>query len=88
MPAPPECGQATLWATKYENIFLTQDTGDWEEMGDDLDISKYIKERDDFIMWGFEERLGHKETNFSRRCANKSFINPQMTSSTSNATAM
>ena len=26
--APPECGQATLWATDHESIFLTQDAGD------------------------------------------------------------
>ena len=43
MPAAPECGVATLWSTEYENIFLTQDSGKWREMGDDLDISKYIK---------------------------------------------
>ena len=58
MPAAPECGVATLWSTEYENIFLTQDLGKWREMGDDLDISKYIKEQDDFIMWSLEERLG------------------------------
>ena len=56
--APPGCGQATLWATKYEDIFLTQDTVDLDEMDNDLDISKYIKERDYFIMWRLEERLG------------------------------
>ena len=47
-----------LCSTEYENIFLTQNLGEWREMGDDLDISKYIKGRDDFIMWRLEERLG------------------------------
>ena len=47
-----------LLAMEYEDIFLTQDTADWEEMDNDLDISKYIKEQDDFIMWRLEERLG------------------------------
>ena len=58
MPVTPECGLATLWSTEYENIFLTQDSGEWREMGEDLDLSKYFKERDDFIMWRLEERLG------------------------------
>ena len=44
MPAAPECGVAMLWSIEYENILLTQDSGDWGEMGNDLDISKYIKE--------------------------------------------
>ena len=44
MPAAPECGVAMLWSTEYKDIFLSQDSGDWGEMGNDLDISKYINE--------------------------------------------
>ena len=76
IPAPTQCGLATLWTTEYENIFLTQDAGNWEEMGDDLDISKYIEERDDYIMWRLEEMLGAKGDLLQQKLCKQEFQRP------------
>ena len=73
---PPGCEQATLWATEYEDIFLTQDTVAWDEMDDDLDISKYIKEWDDFIIWRLKERLGAQGDQLCQKMCKQEFLHP------------
>ena len=45
-------------------------------MGDDLDISKYIKERDDFIKWIFEERLRAQGDQLKRKMCEQEFQKP------------
>ena len=42
-------------------------------MGNDLDISKYIKEKDDFIMWRLEERLGAQGDQLQKKMCEQNF---------------
>ena len=45
-------------------------------MGDALDISKYIEERDDYIMWRLEERLGAQRDLLQQKLCEQEFQRP------------
>ena len=39
---PTKCGQSTVWATEYVNLFLSPNLEPWAEMETDADITDFI----------------------------------------------
>ena len=54
--SPTECpDDQTIFATEYDNIFITADSSDqWPTVKDDLDVIDFITARDDYIVFFVE----------------------------------
>ena len=57
VPSPSGCPQTDLWKTEYPNIFLTTPEEGWPDLEEDLDLTDYIKARDDYIMYEMERQV-------------------------------
>ncbi len=57
VPSPSGCPQTDLWKTEYPNIFLTTSEEGWPDLEEDLDLTDYIKARDDYIMYEMERQV-------------------------------
>ena len=62
MPTINRCPSTSVFATEYDNLFLTPITdvpqaNNWPKMTDDLDMADYIKARDDYTLYSAEQKI-------------------------------
>ena len=63
VPSPSGCPSVNLWKTEYDNLFLSTPGEGWPDMTDDLDLTDYIKARDDYIMYETEQKFQELDQN-------------------------
>ena len=54
MPSLDGCPPAEIYATEYDNIFITESSEDFPALDDDLDVVDFISARDDYIVFFIE----------------------------------
>ncbi len=73
---PAGCGKSIVWSTEYDNLFLSPDLQPWPDMTSDVDITDFIKARDDYIMWQMEKKLSAQDKNFRQQICEKDTHHP------------
>ena len=61
---------------RYDNLFLSPDLENWQDMETDMDITDFIRARNDYIMWQTEKRLSIQDDAFKRQICEKNIHNP------------
>ena len=70
VPSPAGCPTTLLWGTEYDELFLTKPGAKWPTMKNDVDISIFIRARDDYIAYEMEKKIADQQNQLqSQSCA-------------------